>query len=200
MPPNSQSLAVKEFYFTASRICRQFFVKFLAPTFLGKMKDENRRKISPFFRRIFRPDRQKFRQNFALGAFRHRNLCWQAPFSLRQVQTPSSPPSTPTQFVVVFHDERHIFRQRQQVGVDATLSESFWSGVEVRICSLVSSDPGRSLLPRPFPGAFDCGGGGTKKMLGAILGLMIARSMFSDAHKCFTSTWFAANCVVSNLQ
>ena len=35
VPPNSQSLAVKEFYFTASRICRQFFVKFLAPTFPG---------------------------------------------------------------------------------------------------------------------------------------------------------------------
>ena len=35
VPPDSQSLAVKEFYFTASRICRQFFVKFLAPTFPG---------------------------------------------------------------------------------------------------------------------------------------------------------------------
>ena len=35
VPPNSQSLAVKAFYFTASRICRQFFVKFLAPTFPG---------------------------------------------------------------------------------------------------------------------------------------------------------------------
>ena len=67
----SQRLAVKEFYFTASRISRQFFVKFLAPTFPGNWRTKIGEKFSHFVAAFFAHVGETFRQNFALGAFRH---------------------------------------------------------------------------------------------------------------------------------
>ena len=65
--PSSQSPAVKEFLCHAGRICRQFFVKFLAATSPGKLKEEHWRRT---FRQTFFTTYvgEKFGQNFALGA------------------------------------------------------------------------------------------------------------------------------------
>ena len=63
VPPNSQSLAVKEFYFTASRIFREISCAHFSWT----LKDENRRKISPFFRRKISPMSAKFFARISLS-------------------------------------------------------------------------------------------------------------------------------------
>ena len=103
VPPNSQSLAVKEFYFTASRICRQFFVKFLAPTFPGNRRLKIGENFRHFFAAFFVHLGEKFRQNFALGAFRHNLLDGQNRQSLAFSERGQLSQATPQ-----FHVERML--------------------------------------------------------------------------------------------
>ena len=63
-PPSSQSLAVNEFCLMASRICRQFFVKFLVATSPKTLKDEHRWSFSTYFRHIFCPCRRNISPEF----------------------------------------------------------------------------------------------------------------------------------------
>ena len=67
--PSSQSLVVKEFCFMARGICRGFFREISCAHFSWKLKDEIWRKISPNFRRVFRPCRRNCSPQFRSRGF-----------------------------------------------------------------------------------------------------------------------------------
>ena len=70
--PNLPESRGERFLFHGQPNLSPIFREMFCAHFSWKLKDENRRRISPFFRRIFRPHvGEKFRQNFALGVFWH---------------------------------------------------------------------------------------------------------------------------------